>query len=138
MTQAQKTAKDKFKKAIAYRTKTGVSLKEAFAHIYGKKLGAVKKKASVKKATPKKKAAAKKVGFAHKKVAGIDVISNTFYIDRLNNAIKRKEKLESIFAQNKLIPIKLRTEFNKTIIKKLPNLIKSEKQFIAQLKKIIK
>jgi hypothetical protein len=59
MTAAQKTAKDKFKKAIAYRQKTGVSLKEAFAHIYGKKVGAVKKKAA-----PKKKAAknvAKKV-----------------------------------------------------------------------------
>jgi hypothetical protein len=50
MTQAQKIAKDKFKKAIEYRSKTGVSLKEAFAHIYGKK-----------KAAPKKKTASKKV-----------------------------------------------------------------------------
>lgn len=49
MTAAQKSAKDKFKKAIAYRQKTGVSLKEAFAHIYGKKVGSVKKK-PVKKA----------------------------------------------------------------------------------------
>jgi len=56
MTQAQKTAKDKFKKAIAYRTKTGVSLKEAFAHIYGKKVSSVKKKSA-----PKKKAAPKKI-----------------------------------------------------------------------------
>jgi hypothetical protein len=74
MTQAQKIAKDKFKKAIEYRTKTGVSLKEAFAHIYGKKVSAVKKKAApkkkdapkkkaaVKKAAPKKKAVLKKVG----------------------------------------------------------------------------
>ena len=37
MTAAQKIAKEKFKKAIAYRQKTGVSLKEAFAHVYGKK-----------------------------------------------------------------------------------------------------
>ena len=37
MTEAQKIAKVKFKQAIAYRQKTGVSLKEAFAHIYGKK-----------------------------------------------------------------------------------------------------
>jgi DNA repair protein RadC len=57
MTQAQKVAKEKFKKAIEYRKKTGVSLKEAFAHIYGKKVSAVKKKAA-----PKKKAASKKVG----------------------------------------------------------------------------
>jgi len=42
MTAAQKTAKLKFKQAIAYRQKTGVSLKEAFAHIYGRKVGAVK------------------------------------------------------------------------------------------------
>ena len=69
MTQAQKIAKEKFKKAIAIRTKTGVSLKEAFAEVYGKKkVGAVKKKKAapkkaakkvVKKAAPKK--AAKKV-----------------------------------------------------------------------------
>ena len=67
MTAAQKAAKEKFTKAIAYRTKTGVTLKEAFAHVYGKKVGAVKKKATpkkkavVKKAASKKKAAVKKV-----------------------------------------------------------------------------
>jgi len=61
MTQAQKTAKAKFKQAIAYRQKTGVSLKEAFAHIYGKKkVGAVKKKV-VKKKVAKKKVAKKKL-----------------------------------------------------------------------------
>jgi len=62
MTAAQKAAKVKFKQAIAYRQKTGVSLKEAFAHIYGKKkVGAAPKKKAVakKKAAPKK--AAKKV-----------------------------------------------------------------------------
>jgi len=53
MTQAQKAAKEKFKKAIAYRTKTGVSLKEAFAHIYGKKKAAPKKKAAKKVAAIK-------------------------------------------------------------------------------------
>jgi len=37
MTAAQKAAKANFKKAIEYRKKTGVSLKEAFAHVYGKK-----------------------------------------------------------------------------------------------------
>jgi hypothetical protein len=67
MTQAQKVAKEKFKKAIEYRKKTGISLKEAFAHIYGKKVGAVKKKAALKKkAAPKKKAATKKVTGSHK------------------------------------------------------------------------
>jgi len=66
MTAAQKTAKTKFKQAIAYRQKTGVSLKEAFAHIYGKKVsgssdyytrkkeGRVKARKTIKKAAPKK------------------------------------------------------------------------------------
>lgn len=71
MTAAQKIAKEKFKKAIAIRKKTGVSLKEAFAEVYGKKkVGAVKKKAAkkvVKKAAPKK-AAKKVVKKAAKKV----------------------------------------------------------------------
>ena len=67
MTQAQKTAKAKFKQAIAYRQKTGVSLKEAFAHIYGKKkVGAVKKKSAPKKKIAKKKVVKKS---APKKVA---------------------------------------------------------------------
>ncbi len=57
MTAAQKLARANFKKAIAYKQKTGVSLKEAFASVYGKKkVGAVKKKI-----TPKKKAAKKVV-----------------------------------------------------------------------------
>jgi hypothetical protein len=60
MTAAQKTAKANFKKAFEYRKKTGVSLKEAFAHVYGKKkVGAAPKKKATKKAAPKK--AAKKV-----------------------------------------------------------------------------
>jgi len=67
MTIAQKNAKAKFKQAIAYRTKTGVTLKEAFAHIYGRKVGAVKKKA-VKKIV-KKKIAKKVIRKVVKKVA---------------------------------------------------------------------
>jgi hypothetical protein len=60
MTQAQKNNAVKFKKAIAIRKKTGCSLKEAFAEVYGKKkVGAVKKKV-VKKSAPKKKVAKKK------------------------------------------------------------------------------
>jgi hypothetical protein len=61
MTQAQKIAKDKFKKAIEYRSKTGVSLKEAFAHIYGKKKTAPKKKSAPKKKIASKKVAAIKI-----------------------------------------------------------------------------
>jgi hypothetical protein len=58
MTAAQKAARVKFNKAIAIRKKTGCTLKEAFAQVYGKKVGAVKKKAP-KKSAPKKKAVKK-------------------------------------------------------------------------------
>lgn len=67
MTQAQKIAKEKFKKAIAYRKKTGASLKEAFAFVYGKKVSPVKKIAA-----PKKKAAAKKIT-GYKKVGALPI-----------------------------------------------------------------
>lgn len=69
MTAAQKAAKEKFKKAIEYRKKTGVSLKEAFAHAYGKKVGAIKKKAAPKKKETVKKAASKKKATVKKVVA---------------------------------------------------------------------
>jgi hypothetical protein len=57
---AQKKARANFKKAIEYRKKTGCSLKEAFAHVSGKKT--VSKKTVVKKrsSSPLKKKAAKK------------------------------------------------------------------------------
>jgi hypothetical protein len=111
MTAAQKTAKDKFKKAIAYRQKTGVSLKEAFAHIYGKKVGAVKKKATpkkkaakkvVRKAAPKKKAVKRVV---KKKLTRLDydkryqakkpgkrtsASGNTYYENRANRSDRGK------------------------------------------------
>ena len=67
MTAAQKAARVKFNKAIAIRKKTGVSLKEAFAQVYGKKSSPVKKKAA-KKSAPKKKVARKKASTI-KKVA---------------------------------------------------------------------
>jgi hypothetical protein len=74
ITAAQKKARENFKKAIEYRKKTGCSLKEAFAHITGKKtitkkVGVVKKMAAKKKVliSPLKKSAKKKA--APKKAA---------------------------------------------------------------------
>ena len=68
MTAAQIKARANFKKAIAYRTKTGCSLKEAFAHVKGNKVTGLDKvvkkgnkttvlytKKAKKKAVPKKK-----------------------------------------------------------------------------------
>jgi|LakMenEpi03Aug12_release.lakeMendotaPanAssembly.Ray.scaffolds.fasta_scaffold17340_22 hypothetical protein len=81
MTAAQKIAKEKFKKAIAIRKKTGVSLKEAFAEVYGKKkVGAVKKKKAAKKVVKKsapKKAAKKVVKKAATKKAAKKVVQKT-------------------------------------------------------------
>jgi len=69
MTAAQKKARENFSKAIAYRKKTGCTLKQAFAHVKGGKIKGLDKvvkkgnKTSVlytKKAAPKKKVVAKK------------------------------------------------------------------------------
>jgi hypothetical protein len=80
MTQAQKTAKAKFKQAIAYRQKTGVSLKEAFAHIYGKKkVGAVKKKSASKKKFAKKVAKKKVAKKVVKKKYGLNPKKDKLY-----------------------------------------------------------
>jgi len=97
MTAAQKTAKAKFKQAIAYRQKTGVSLKEAFAHIYGKKkVGAVKKKVS-KKSAPKKVAKKKltprdydKRYSAKKPGKRTSASGNTYYESRPNRSDRGK------------------------------------------------
>lgn len=68
MSAAQKQAQANFKKAIAYRKKTGCSLKEAFAHVKknkvtgldkvikkGNKTSVLYTKKAKKKAAPKKK-----------------------------------------------------------------------------------
>ena len=112
MTAAQKKAKDNFKKAIAYRKKSGCSLKEAFAHVYGKKVGAVKKKAApkkkaakkaakkkvAKKAAPKKKAAVRNYG-SHKDTkshnVNISVVSGIQTYEQLIRQIKEWEKIIS-------------------------------------------
>jgi hypothetical protein len=78
MTQAQNTAKEKFKKAIEYRKKTGVSLKEAFAYVYGKKVGAIKK-APLKKSSTDNSKDSKSHNVNIKIVSGIGNIENATY-----------------------------------------------------------
>jgi hypothetical protein len=90
MTAAQKKAKDNFRKAIAYRQATGVNLKDAFAHVYGRKVGEIKKKAAPKKkaaskkAPPKKKAAPKKKPSV-KKVAPVKVAPTKTTVKKYNS-----------------------------------------------------
>jgi flagellar hook-length control protein FliK len=106
MTAAQKSAKEKFKKAIAYRTKTGVSLKEAFAHIYGKKVGAVKKKTVVKKAAPKKKTAVKKA--APKKKTTVKKVTSITKVSGVKKSAKKKISEKAIL--NKIHTVKKNVE----------------------------
>lgn len=158
MTAAQKIAKEKFKKAIAYRKKTGCSLKQAFAHVYGNKsVGAIKKKtAPKKKSATKKKAVAKKKATTKKKsgsyhkdtqshnvnirvISGIDKNDNKILneikflkndIIYYENAIKRIKKELPVLTSGE----KLRA---KRVIKNF-TLIKNEKKVhINQLKKYI-
>ena len=163
MTAAQKTAKDKFKKAIAYRQKTGVSLKEAFAHIYGKKVGAVKKKVS-KKSAPKKKAAKKvvrkvvKKKLAPKKVAKkkltprdydkrysakkpgkrTSASGNTYYESRPNRSDKGK-LLGIGNVLNKNQEIKRLSQLAKTPLeKRIVSILKYNLQDYDNLKSLIK
>ena len=116
MTVAQKTAKANFKKAIEYRKKTGVSLKEAFAHVYGKKVGAAPKKKAAKKAAPKK-AAGKKI----------------ILLPTIGSILNFKGKIWGIDIGIKQIKVGNEIYFqlmdetnNKPIIKIIPNLSASE------------
>lgn len=89
MTSAQKLAKEKFKKAIAYRQKSGVSLKEAFAHVYGKKK-AVKKKA------PKKAAKKKVSGVKDSKELKKVLAKKGLKMPHGYKTIKRKRKISGV------------------------------------------
>lgn len=93
MTAAQKKARENFSKAIAYRKKTGCSLKEAFAHVKGGKIKGLDKvvkkgnKTAViysKKAAPKTKAAPKKKVVKQGKLFGVDY---DVRLTRINNDV---------------------------------------------------
>ena len=163
MTAAQKTAKAKFKQAIAYRQKTGVSLKEAFAHIYGKKkVGTLKKKAArkkktakkvvrkvvKKKAAPKNKAAKKVVRkLVKKKLAPKKITSkiygyNTNIIKKLYEAMKDYNMAEDdiILHRGNLkngIKDPFTKKLNQDIVKKSIKLKKEFGTHIKELKKLI-
>ena len=118
MTQAQKVAKEKFKKAIEYRKKFGVSLKEAFAKVYNNKgvqkvakkvkSGIKKVKRSAKreitlykkrKVEAKKKACKSLVGSVKKKSAPKKKISEQSILNKIHVVKKGVEKLDE--AQHK-------------------------------------
>jgi hypothetical protein len=106
MSLAQKKARENFKKAIAYRKKTGCSLKQAFAYVKGGKVTGVKKAAKKKalKKVVRKKAAKKKAVSSHKDtrshnvnirvVSGVDMYKIR---DMLEKEIKNNVKMLELF-----------------------------------------
>jgi len=161
MTAAQKAAKANFKKAIEYRKKTGVSLKEAFAHVYGKKkVGAAPKKKAkkivkkaAKKAAPKKvarkvvkKAAPKRSVSLHKDTKSHNVnirvmsgmesvaIGNVKY---LFEQIRKAEGQFQILKDRKKRDKKL-VGFDAKLFQKYPGYIRSLKRQLSEAKKNIK
>lgn len=130
MTAAQKAAKANFKKAIEYRQKTGVSLKEAFAHVYGKKLGAAPKKKAAPKKTAKKqtgKSSIKKDKLYQAKKPGKrkSASGNTYYEYRTNRS--DKGKLLGIHKDTKSHNVNIKVVsglFDTTIINDIDNLKK--------------
>jgi hypothetical protein len=156
MTAAQKAAKEKFKKAIAYRKKTGCTLKQAFAHVYGKKsVGAVKKKAATKKkAAPKKKAVVKKKAAPKKKAVSyhkdtkshnvrINVVSGinkVNIIDDLKQIEKKIQLCENVISQNKIKMKQFvyKTPFWKSFFRKRNNEVRKIMNNLKKQKTLIK
>lgn len=160
MTLAQKKARENFKKAIAYRKKTGCSLKQAFAYVKGKKVGATKiiergekKNAKVKKVLQRVRS--KKGTFkGMKKVSGgthkdtkshnvnIRVVSgvDNHLISKYKEIINEIENIQNLVQRIKSninemsAPEKLRS---KIVIKKYNEIIRSLKKHKSNIKKNI-
>jgi hypothetical protein len=97
------------------------------------------KKSAPKKSTPKKVATKKST---HKDTkshnVNIRVVSGINNIDRLKQAIRTKEGLESNLKIFKSVMPKNRSDYHKMMLKALPQLIAGEKRIISELKKHIK
>ena len=97
------------------------------------------KKSAPKKSAPKKVATKKST---HKDTkshnVNIRVVSGINNIDRLKQAIRTKEGLESNLKIFKSVMPKNRSDYHKMMLKALPQLIAGEKRIISELKKHIK
>lgn len=149
MSLAQKKARENFKKAIAYRKKTGCSLKQAFAYVKGGKVIGVKKSVVTKKAVKKvliKKAAKKKPVSSHKDTkshnVNIRVVSGVenHLINKYKEIVKEIENYQDSVKRIKLniekmsIPEKVRCRI---VIKKYNEIIRSLKKHKSNFKKNI-
>lgn len=122
MTAAQKKARDNFKKAIAYRKKTGCTLKQAFAHVKGaivKGLDKVVKKGNKtaviysKKTAPKKKAAPKNKVIKQGSLFGVGAISLKTLADEFDSLdykiyqLKQQKKDAKTIVEKKFLQEKI-------------------------------
>ena len=125
---AQKKARENFKKAIEYRKKTGCSLKQAFAHVSGKKT-VVKKKATPKKVAVKKaakKVVKKKIGVVKKKAVKKpisthkDTKSHNVNIKVVSGIADKQKAINTLMLMEKdlLEAIKFREDYKNTTIVK--------------------
>jgi hypothetical protein len=125
---AQKKARENFKKAIEYRKKTGCSLKQAFAHVSGKKT-VVKKKATPKKVAVKKaakKVVKKKIGVVKKKAVKKpisthkDTKSHNVNIKVVSGIADKQKAINTLMLMEKdlLEAIKFREDYKNTPIVK--------------------
>ena len=129
MSLAQKKARENFKKAIAYRKKTGCSLKQAFSYVKTGKVTGVKKAVVKKKAV--KKAAKKKAVSSHK-----DTKSHNVNIRVVSGVNQRT--LNEIERVKKEIQIHERYLYNVTKALSSVNIEKFEKKLILQDQKTLK
>lgn len=139
MTAAQKKARDNFKKAIAYRKKTGCTLKQAFAHIKGstvKGLDKVVKKGNKTAVIYSKKTAAKKKYVAKNKVVKQ---GSLFGVKNKNFAKKDFDIVENkiMIFEKELINHKkaiANKNLSPTIILQLKKQLISIKKYLVELK----
>lgn len=151
MSLAQKKARENFKKAIAYRKKTGCTLKQAFAHVKGGKVTGVKKavKKVAKKKTVKKVAKKKAVPVSkHKDTKSHNVnirvvsgVSDTAIneIKHINDMLKKwKIVLLTLQEQKKLQKNNLNKKLISMDIQRVKNVISDFRINLNRLKKHIK
>ncbi len=116
MSAAQKQAQANFKKAIAYRKKTGCSLKQAFAHVKGSKvtgLDAVVKKGNKTSVLYTK--AAKKKAASNKMEVFNPYMPNVDYSQRIKKLAKKKATTKKKVSQGVLFGVKKKATKKKTV-----------------------
>lgn len=141
MSLEQKKARENFKKAIAYRKKTGCTLKQAFAHVKGGKVTGVKK--AVKKVAKKKAVPVSKHKDTKSHNVNIRVVSGIpkpiiKKIDQIIDEIKQREDvIEDVKKRKKQLIAKNGNQWYIKWMKDAKKIVSELKHHKTQLKKYI-